>query len=77
MATSISQYEIPSTYKKQNYDTTFEISPTKTMSMPIPIVRKGEQYSIKNTAFDPTQNSPPSIWKMRLKKRVGEPSSLH
>jgi hypothetical protein len=77
MASSISQYEIPTTYKKQHYDTTFEITTTKTMAMPIPIVRKGEQYSIKNTAFDPTQNSPPSIWKMRLKKRVGEQSSLH
>ena len=55
MASSISQYEIPTTYKKQHYDTTFEITTTKTMAMPIPIVRKGEQYSIKNTAFDPTQ----------------------
>jgi hypothetical protein len=33
---------------------------------------KVEQYSLNNMCFDPTQNSPPSLWKMRLNKRVGE-----
>jgi hypothetical protein len=33
---------------------------------------KVEQYSLNNMRFDPTQNSPPSLWKTRLNKRVGE-----
>jgi hypothetical protein len=36
-----------------------------------------KQYSLNNTSFDPTQNSPPSIWKMRLNKRVGDSPIKH
>ena len=35
------------------------------------------QYSINNIRFDPTQNSPPSLWKVRLNKRIGENQLKH
>ena len=46
---------------------------TNTTSPPIAIKQRTEtiQYNINNIRFDPTQNSPPSLWKMRLNKRVG------
>jgi len=46
----------------------------KTTSLPIPIPSKNissEQYSLNNMRFDPTQNSPPTQWKLRLNQRVG------
>jgi len=45
---------------------------TKAISMPIEIKHKNEQYSLSKIQFDPIQNSPPSLWKMRLNKRIGE-----
>jgi hypothetical protein len=39
---------------------------------PIDIKIVTNQYSLNNVAFDPTQNSPPSLWKMRLHKRIGD-----
>lgn len=39
---------------------------------PIPIKHLTDQYSLNNIPFDPTQNSPPSLWKIRLNKRLGE-----
>jgi len=39
----------------------------------IPLRHIPEQYSLNTMRFDPTQNSPPSLWKMRLNKRVGSP----
>lgn len=52
------------------------ISPSLPISIPVEISKnimiKNEQYSIKNTCFDPTQNSPPSVWKIRLTKRLGD-----
>jgi len=43
-------------------------------SQPISISsnRNIQQYSLNNMRFDPTQNSPPSLWKIRLNKRVGD-----
>jgi hypothetical protein len=41
-------------------------------AIPIPIKHITDQYSLNNLPFDPTQNSPPSLWKMRLNKRLGE-----
>ena len=41
------------------------------MPIAIPIKTKFEQYSLLHTRFDPPQNSPPSMWKMRLNNRVG------
>jgi len=41
------------------------------MPIAIPIKTKFEQYSLLHARFDPPQNSPPSMWKMRLNKRVG------
>ena len=38
----------------------------------IPTKTKFEQYSLLHMRFDPPQNSPPSLWKMRLNKRVGK-----
>jgi len=46
----------------------------KTTSLPIAIPSKNissEQYSLNNMRFDPTQNSPPTQWKLRLNQRVG------
>ena len=42
-------------------------------SQPISIIsnRTVQQYSLNNMKFDPTQISTPSLWKMRLNKRVG------
>jgi hypothetical protein len=44
----------------------------------IPIQNKNitEQYSLSHIRFDPIQNSPPSLWKMRLNKRIAE-TPLH
>ena len=49
-------------------------SNTIIISLPIAIPTKSklEQYSLLHTRFDPPQNSPPSLWKMRLNKRVGK-----
>ena len=49
---------------------------TNTVSKPIAIKQTTDtiQYNINNIRFDPTQNSPPSLWKMRLNKRVGNNS---
>jgi hypothetical protein len=55
---------------------TYEKGLTISKAIQIPTRQKNEQYSIKNTAFDPTQNSPPSMWKMRLNKRVSTGSGI-
>ena len=51
-------------------------TPPVSTTTPIEISRNmpffNEQYSIKMNCFDPTQNSPPSVWKMRLTKRLGD-----
>ena len=48
------------------------------ISQPIEIPKKqNEQYSIKSNCFDPTQNSPPSLWKIRLNKRLGDSPIKH
>jgi hypothetical protein len=39
-------------------------------AIPIPLKNISHQYSLNNIQFDPTQNSPPSLWKMRLNKRI-------
>jgi len=46
----------------------------KTQSSPIAILTpiNNKQYTLNNIPFEPPQNSPPSIWKMRLNKRIGE-----
>jgi len=41
-------------------------------AIPIQIKTITEQYSLNNICFDPPQNSPPSLWKIRLNKRIGE-----
>jgi len=52
------------------------ISQPLTLPLPIEIQKnttiQNEQYSIKNNCFDPNQNSPPSVWKIRLNKRLGD-----
>ncbi len=49
----------------------YEIS--KAIPIPMQIKNKtADQYSLNNIPFDPTQNSPPSLWKIRLNKRIGE-----
>jgi hypothetical protein len=40
-------------------------------SLPISISIK-RQYNLKLGNFDPLQNSPPSIWKERLAKRINK-----
>jgi hypothetical protein len=42
-------------------------------AVPIPIKNLTEHYyGLNNMQFDPAQNSPPSLWKMRLNTRIGE-----
>jgi hypothetical protein len=41
----------------------------KTPAITIPFK---QQYSLKHGLFDPLQNSPPSIWKERLNKRLSK-----
>ena len=41
----------------------------KTSAINIPST---QQYNLKHGLFDPLQNSPPSIWKDRLKKRINK-----
>ena len=63
-------------YEKPN-----TISNPISIPISIPVHSKSEsnynQYSINNIRFDPTQNSPPSLWKMRLNKRIGETHLKH
>ena len=51
-----------------------DIQTTKTKPVTIPIQIINKQYNLNNISFDPTQNSPPSSWKIRLHKRIGESS---
>jgi len=44
----------------------------KTPAISIPIKH---QYTLKHGLFDPLQNSPPSIWKERLNKRLSKTKS--
>jgi hypothetical protein len=52
------------------------LTPPLSITRPIEISKNipflNEQHSIKINCFDPTQNSPPSVWKMRLNKRLGD-----
>lgn len=50
----------------------YEIVALKSLPITIPIQMKSNQYSLSHLPFDPTQNSPPSVWKARLNKRIGE-----
>jgi hypothetical protein len=43
-------------------------STSKPITMPL---RSKTEYSLMNMRFDPAQNSPPSLWKMRLNQRIG------
>ena len=50
----------------------------KLVSKPKPInitVQSKNVYSLNNMRFDPTQNSPPSLWKVRLNKRMSDSHS--
>ena len=52
----------------------------KTTTLPINIPSKNmssEQYSLNNMRFDPIKNSPPTQWKIRLNKRVGDSPIKH
>jgi len=53
-----------------------QLTPPLSITRPIEISKNipflNEQHSIKINCFDPTQNSPPSVWKMRLNKRLGD-----
>jgi hypothetical protein len=44
-----------------------------TIAKPMAIA-KNHQYSLSTIAFDPIQNSPPCLWKMRLNKRIEQGS---
>ena len=41
----------------------------QTPAIAIPIK---QQYNLKHGLFDPLQNSPPSVWKERLNKRLSK-----
>ena len=47
-------------------------SPPMSIAKALPIEIKREHYNLISARFDPIQNSPPSLWKMRLNKRMGE-----
>ena len=47
-------------------------SPPMSIAKALPIEIKREHYNLISARFDPIQNSPPSLWKMRLNKRIGE-----
>ena len=49
----------------------YEIHKAIPIPIAIPQKMKTEHYSLNHTQFDPTQNSPPSLWKIRLNKRIG------
>ena len=36
------------------------------------LIFKNVHYSLNNNEFNPIQNSPPSVWKTRLNKRIGK-----
>jgi hypothetical protein len=44
------------------------VSKTKSIN----IISQTKQYGLNNICLDPFQNSPPSLWKMRLNKRFGD-----
>ena len=44
----------------------------KAIAIPIQLKSITKRYSLNNICFDPIQNSPPSLWKMRLNKRIGD-----
>jgi hypothetical protein len=48
------------------------INKSRPINIAIQSINKKDQYSLNNTCFDPTQNSPPSLWKQRLNKRIGD-----
>lgn len=48
-----------------------EIPHKQTQPINIPSKIKPEQNSLLSMRFVPPQNSPPSLWKMRLNNRVG------
>ena len=48
-----------------------EIPHKHTQPINIPGKNKPEQNSLLSMRFVPPQNSPPSLWKMRLNNRVG------
>ena len=41
-------------------------------AIPIQIKKINDQYSSSTVHFNPIQNSPPSLWKIRLNKRIGD-----
>lgn len=49
-----------------------ELSKARSMPIQIQIKPMNEQYSLSKIQFNPIQNSPPSLWKIRLNKRIGE-----
>jgi hypothetical protein len=51
-----------------------EIPLKRKISLPITIT--SNQSSLNNMRFDPNQNSPPTLWKLRLDKRVGSNSPI-
>jgi hypothetical protein len=48
------------------------VSKTKPINI---TVQSKNVYSLNNMRFDPTQNSPPSLWKVRLNKRMSDSHS--
>lgn len=51
-------------------------SPSKAIPIPIPtkpaFTRGDDEYSLKQSNFDPNKFSPPSSWNNRLRARLGD-----
>jgi hypothetical protein len=54
----------------------FHVKHNLSSPISIPVITKNNdisnQYSTNNSCFGPLQNSPPSVWKTRLNKRLGD-----
>lgn len=44
---------------------------------PLLIISIKQQYNLKHGIFDPLQNSPPSVWKDRLLKRIKQSNNVN
>ena len=64
------QYEIPS--PAISIPVMHEIPITSTINIKDSLIFKNVNYSLNNSEFNPIQNSPPSVWKTRLNKRIGK-----
>jgi len=64
------RYEIPT--PAISIPVMYELPITNTINIKDSLIFKNVNYSLNNNEFNPIQNSPPSVWKTRLNKRIGK-----